>query len=60
MTLGVMVRPVVNNRVCWLQLPVQARAVLEVAELASRNTILAEGNRHSRIAGRRGRCVCAE
>jgi hypothetical protein len=55
-----MVRPVVNNRICWLQLPVQARNVLEVAELALRNTILAEGYRHGRIAGRRGRCMCAE
>jgi len=48
----------VNNRICWLQLPV--RNVLEVAELALRNTILAEGYRHGRIAGRRGRCICAE
>jgi hypothetical protein len=60
MTLGVMVRPVVNNRICWLQLPVQPRNVLEVAELALRKTILAEGYRHGRIAGRRGRCMCAE
>jgi hypothetical protein len=37
----------------------KARDVLEVAELALRNTILAEGYRHGRIVGR-GRCMCAE